>query len=126
MGIKYNNNNYNNKMEQQSQLDIIKDLNIRIINAHNAHHKDGVCDLIDRSPSASPNGNQIYHLYSDGEITYQKGAWSYLQRSEFIQEPKINVKSGTFSFPMNSNDNNYVVLTMEECYAFRNEMLKML
>jgi len=38
-------------------------------------------DLV--QPDESPNGNTIFHIYSNGEITYQKGGWAYLQRSEF-------------------------------------------
>ena len=36
-------------------------------------------DLIKKNES--PNGNIIYHLYSDGTITRQKGGWAYLKRS---------------------------------------------
>ena len=49
-----------------------------------------ICDFISsaHNPSLvikteSPNANTIYHVYSDGEITYQKGGWAYLQRSVF-------------------------------------------
>lgn len=34
-------------------------------------------------PTAAPNGNMIYHLYPDGEITFQKGGFAYLKRSVF-------------------------------------------
>ncbi len=30
----------------------------------------------------SPLENTIYHIYSDGEITEQKGSWAYGQRNE--------------------------------------------
>ena len=111
----------------------IADLCQRVVNAHNAHIVNGLCDLIDRSPGACPNGNQIYHLYSDGEITYQKGAWAYEKRGEHTYyhfgEPQYKAdylfygRNTLFKFSINScNGLTYSVLSREECVAFRDEM----
>ena len=62
---------------------MVGEFNKRISNTHYAYYNDEESSLIDRSINASPNGNQIYHLYSTGKITQQKGACAYLQRSEF-------------------------------------------
>jgi len=65
-----------------SQTDILsemKQLNDEIVAAHNKHYEASPTGLW--MPKESPNGNTIYHLYSDGEITYQKGGWAYLQCS---------------------------------------------
>ena len=48
-------------------------------------------NLID--PNETPNANIIYHVYSDGEITYQKGGWVYQQRSVFtLKYPSFRKK----------------------------------
>ena len=101
----------------------------RIEKAHHAHIVDGMCTLVDRT--ASPNGNQIYHFYNDGEITHQKGGWAYQRRTEFphlgplIQDKE---KANTlFRFPIFAPTGyTYAVLTQEECESFRTEMVRLL
>lgn len=66
---------------------IIDEFNQRIIASH---YIDGKNNLIDTSTNASPNGHQIYYLYTNREITHQKGEWAYLQRSEFCCEYSIS------------------------------------
>jgi len=110
--------------EVTNSREIVEEFCGRVIAAHNSHYKNGICDLIDIGPNASPNGNQIYHLYSTGEITYQKGAWAYMKRSEFSLSYDI---IGSRKFPFNfvnetDNGTTYVVLTEEECKSFRKEM----
>ncbi len=111
----------------------IADLCQRVVNAHNSHIVNGLCELIDRSPGASPNGNQIYHLYSDGEITFQKGAWAYEKRGEntyyHFETPSYRAhtlfynNNTLFKFSINScHGLTYSILTREECVAFRDEM----
>ncbi len=55
---------------EQNDINTLKEL---IISCHNPK-------LV--IPDESPNANTIYHVYSDGEITEQKGGIAYLQRSE--------------------------------------------
>ena len=87
-------------------------------------------------PEESPNGNTIYHLYSDGEITYQKGGFAYLNRTEFPDESAIdnnnnnNNRLDINNFPLIRHGNNnvkygYLIATRENCIAIRNEMLKL-
>ena len=89
-------------------------------------------------PEESPNGNIIYHLYSDGEITYQKGGSAYLNRTEFPDSSgsaitninNNNNKLDINNFPLIRNGNNnikygYLIATKEDCIAIRNEMLKL-
>lgn len=97
-------------------------LNKEIIDAHEKHYENSPTGLID--PKESPNGNLIYHLYSDGTITYQKGGSAYLQRSVFAavyalkNHRKINLK-----LLKNSPDGTtYVILTPDECKHFREKM----
>ena len=104
-------------------MEIIEEFNKRIAKAHYAHYIDGESGLIDRSTNASPNANQIYHLYFTGKITHQKGAWAYLERSEFvIKGDIIGVKKVAFKLPLIQDDISYAILTQEECSAFRKEM----
>ena len=55
-------------------------------------------------PTESPNGNIIYHLYSDGEITSQKGGWAYLRRSEFTDSYGRFKKNYVELFPMKTKN----------------------
>lgn len=107
---------------------IISEFNQKVIDAHNSHIINGENKLIDTSPTASPNGNQIYHLYSNGEITYQKGAWAYMRRSEFNLNYNISgARDLPFKFVKNAADaTTYAILTKEECVYFREEIAKII
>jgi hypothetical protein len=114
-------------MSEECQLDINL-LNQNIINAHNSYYVNGENTLIDKSLNASPNGNQIYHLYSNGKITHQKGAWAYLNRSEF---QIVNEIPGARKIPFKfvnegTNGITYAILTIKECIYYREQMEKYL
>ena len=100
------------------------ELNLEIINAHNKHYESSATGLV--NPKESPNGNTIYHLYSDGQITFQKGGWAYLQRSEFTEDSPFNGhRELQMKFPNQAdNGKTYVILTKEECKNFRNKMFE--
>lgn len=104
----------------------IDDFNQMIISAHDSHYINGENTLIDKSANASPNDNQIYHLYSSGEITHQKGAWAYLNRSEFHIAHNIpGAREMPFKFVKEGSKNTtYVILTKQECVYFREQMEK--
>ena len=105
------------------KLNMVEEFNKRIAKAHFEHYIDGSSGLIDTSINASPNANQIYHLYSTGKITHQKGAWAYLERSEFVVTGNITgAKNMAFKFPLLQDDISYAILTQEECNTFRREM----
>lgn len=103
---------------------MVEEFNQQISKAHYAHYIDGESGLIDRSINASPNANQIYHLYSTGKFTHQKGAWAYLQRSEFtIKGDIVGARKMAFKLPLVQDDDiSYAILTQEECNTFRKEM----
>ncbi len=110
-----------------SSNEAINEFNQRVINAHNEHYKNSPSGLIDKSTDASPNGNTIWHLYSDGTITFQKGAWAYGRRSEFTDSYSFNNKGIPFKFVLEAaDDTTYAILTNEECKQFREEMVKLL
>jgi len=99
----------------------------RIINdTHNWHYISSPTGLV--NPNDSPNGNQIYHLYSTGEISFQKGGWAYLQRSECFIDGKIfNYQKLEFKFPNEATDGTtYAILTKEECSQFRSQMIELI
>ena len=100
----------------------IKKLNADIISAHNNHYAISPRGLV--NPDESANGNLIYHLYSNGEISFQKGGSAYLQRSEFTKYGKIdNFKALNLKFPKEAEyGSSYVILTEEECKNFRDQM----
>ena len=108
---------------QSCEMNIV-DFNQRVIDAHNAHYTNNPYGLIDHSKNASPNGNHIYHLYSNGEITFQKGAWAYMQRSEFNKDYQLSgARKIPFKFVKEAADGTtYAILTYEECKLFREEM----
>ena len=99
-------------------------LNELINDTHNWHYISSPTGLV--NPNDSPNGNQIYHLYSTGKITHQKGAWAYLQRSEFtIKGDIVGARKMDFKLPVIQDDDiSYAILTQEECDIFRKEMEK--
>ena len=69
-------------------------------------------------PTESPNGNIIYHIYSNGEITYQKGGWAYQQRSEFTEKYQSFKKNYVDIFPIKIQDYNnklsYAIVTISD------------
>ena len=46
------------------ELNIVEEFNKCIAKTHYGHYINGTSGLIDNSINASPNANQIYHLYS--------------------------------------------------------------
>ena len=84
-------------------------------------------------PTLSPNANIIYHLYSDGQITYQKGGEVYGQRSEFSSASAIKSTELVFlidinkfahkSFGSDAFEYGYIITTLENAYKIRHDML---
>jgi hypothetical protein len=97
----------------------IKQLNADIIAAHEAHYDGSPDGLVIKTES--PNGNLIYHLYENGEITFQKGGWAYLERSEFTANRSIAYAANlNLKFPeLSCSGMTYVVLTKDECENYR-------
>jgi hypothetical protein len=123
----YNNNiNKNINLTMSGLQSEASVLNLAILEAHKKHYEVSPTGLV--NPQESPNGNIIYHLYSDGQISYQKGGWSYLQRSEFTSEPTIDSNRYLkMCFPNEADYGlTYVVLKEEECKNFRNKMIELL
>ena len=87
-------------------------------------------NLVNRKES--PNGNTIYHLYSNGNITYQKGGWAYGQRSEFSLVSSIdktmNLDIDKFKYLLSSTTNNtigYIIISEDNARLIRAEMEKL-
>jgi hypothetical protein len=74
-------------------------------------------------PLEQPNGNLIYHLYNDGEITQQKGGYAYKQRTEFTMEMPIKNILDPNNFPMKVNDFGYAIMTNQNALIIRNLMM---
>ena len=76
----------------------------------------------------SPNANLIYHIYSDGTITRQKGGWAYGQRTVFDVEYAFVKPNTFFTFP-NKGENTgdtYVIATIENCHKLKKLMNELL
>jgi hypothetical protein len=103
-----------------------KQLNELINDVHNWHYISSPTGLV--NPKESPNGNQIYHLYSTGEISFQKGGWAYLQRSECITDGKLSsYQKIDLRLPKEAADGStYAILTREECIKFRAQMVELI
>lgn len=82
--------------------------------------------LIDKN--LAPNENIIYHFYSDGTITREKGSWAYGNRSVFDVESYCVKPNNFFSFPYNGQNNGdtYAILTFENCKKVKNLMNELL
>ncbi len=126
---------------------MVEQLNSEIVNVYNSYIKNNINELIVQTNS--PKIYDVYHLYSDGKITYQKGGNEYLQKFEYIHqnslyyktmEKKIideNLKNNTcytsynniFHFPLQSDkyeNTTYVILTKKECIYYRYMMNKII
>lgn len=95
-------------------------LNQEISDLHFSHYVNSPTGLVIRTES--PNGNVIYHLYDNGEITHQKGGWAYQQRSEFTLRSRLFYGKSPYTFPQKTHDHTYAILTEEECLAMREKM----
>ena len=113
-------------MNELNELNESKQLNELINDLHNWHYISSPTGFV--NPNESPNGNQIYHLYSTGEISFQKGGWAYLQRSECITDGKItNYHTLVLKLPKQALDGStYAILTKEECKKMREKMLELI
>lgn len=87
-------------------------------------------EFIDRShnpnlvqPDVSPNGNTIYHIYSDGTITYQKGGWAYRDRSEFTSSCAYLKKKYYDLFPITCDNRiSFAIVTSDDALTIQNMM----
>jgi hypothetical protein len=76
-------------------------------------------------PKAAPNGNIVYHIYSNGEITYQKGGDAYLNRSEYTDSCAYLKKNYYELFPMKINKQlSYAIVTKENAKQIQSMLLK--
>jgi hypothetical protein len=76
----------------------------------------------------APNENIIYHLYSDGTITREKGSWAYGKRSVTDIESYCIKPNTFFSFPYKGQyeGDTYAILTLENCRKVKNLMNELL
>lgn len=95
-------------------------------------NKQDIYDLITKyhdpslvKPLESPNGNIIYHLYNDGEITQQKGGYAYMARTEFTVESSVKNGLDPNHFPIRKNSIGYAIMTYENAIAIRRLMLEL-
>lgn len=79
-------------------------------------------------PEMSPNENIIYHLYSDGTITRQKGGWAYGQRTVTDLESYCVKPNTFFTFPEEGqySGDTYCILTLDDCRSIKNLMNELL
>lgn len=75
-------------------------------------------------PEESPNGNIIYHIYSDGEVTYQKGGFAYLQRSEFNENYMTCKNKYNNLFPIKLGEFTYAIVTQQDALKIQKMMLE--
>ncbi len=87
---------------------------------------ESIKEVIDQShdpslinPDEAPNGNTIFHIYSDGEITQQKGGKAYGQRSEFSYHYSLSKKIPKELFPLSRNEYGYAIVTYEDALKIR-------
>jgi hypothetical protein len=81
----------------------------------------------------APGANTIYHLYQNGNITFQKGGHAYLERSEFDLSPSIskNLKLDIENFGRSIQYSSwgrmitvrFAIVTCENAILIRNKML---
>lgn len=76
----------------------------------------------------APNENIIYHFYSDGTITRQKGSWAYGKRSVTDIESYCVKPNTFFNFPYKGQyeGDTYGILTIENCHNIKKIMNELL
>ena len=77
----------------------------------------------------APNENTIYHIYSDGEITQQKGSWAYCNRSEFTLYLPFNKSISFENFPYHRTNSKgekfgYAIVKYEDALKIREKISK--
>lgn len=104
----------------------IIELNNEINNLHLSRYtKENPFGL--HKPKGNPTENTIYHLYDDGEITYQKGGHAYMRRTEFTwREPISNKPLLVLPKKTYGHVQTYAVLTEEECLKYHNQLKEIL
>jgi hypothetical protein len=72
----------------------------------------------------APNANIIYHLYSDGTITRQKGGSAYGRRSVIDIEQSLKISNTFFTFCLKGQyeGDTYCIMTFEDCNKLRKLM----
>lgn len=73
-------------------------------------------------PDESPNTNTIYKVWSDGEITYEKGGYAFGDRSlKQVSLPIVYLSNKTWlpKFPIQYRENSCAMLTLDECRHVR-------
>lgn len=80
-------------------------------------------DLIKKDES--PNGNIIYHIYSDGTITRQKGGWAYQKRNVTDIYNRCIIENNFFTFPYEGSvmNDTYAIIELENCCKIRKLIL---
>lgn len=89
-----------------------------VLDMHKAHYSPENPNGLWK-PDESPNANTIYKIWSDGEITYEKGGFAYGERSlKQSRGPLVYLDKSTLpKFPNDQgNGNSYAILTTDECY----------
>lgn len=111
--------------EQMDKMEKIKKLYENIYNMVDTLHDETLVD-----PNQSPNCNDIIHIYSDGNITNQKGGWAYLQRNERnVKEPiskNLNLDVDKFKKILKNEPNvqcGYIIVTRTNAMLIREKML---
>lgn len=74
-------------------------------------------------PQTSPASNTIYHIYNDGQITNQKGAWAYMDRSEFNTEYGIGYRFDNTRFPKHCDNIGWAIVTLSDARVIRKMMV---
>ncbi len=106
-------------------LAAVQSLNERVRAAHHAHYAANPPNGLIRRDQ-SPNENKIYHFYTDGSVTNQKGSDVYGRRNEFVVLDIVcSADTMPFEFVLGTRK-QYAILTESECRTFREEMLRML
>ena len=89
---------------------------------HHAHYQHDEHGLV----NPKNNSDHVYHLYSDGELTHQKGGFCYQRRTEFTEKCSFFCKE-LVTLPKETNDTNftYAILTEEEGVLLCNKMIRL-
>jgi len=110
--------NINNLIELPEEMLTIEYIQEYILKCHN---------ILLLKPSEQPNENIIYHIYSDGEITDEKGGWAFSNRSMRTLKDSIVPNNYVALFPVRRGYNDSygcAMVTLEDALKIRELLSK--
>lgn len=98
-----------------------KEVKEKIENIASLYHSPQLINI-----NSAPNDNIIYMIWNDGEISEEKGSWTFGQRNVRTFQTSLTFRLNLFQFPFIRGNFSGIILSKEDCIHFRNFLEKIL